>query len=173
MARGYLLIFAGLAVGWITFPADAQEAVESACLDFSSPQEAQAFFETEGGPEHDPHGLDSDGNGVACDGVDVGVLAESGNIVLAQGTTPDPNSQGPPGQGQTASPTPTTPGASPTSTATPATPTPSALPLSGGPVETYGITGGVLVLGGLLMSRVARSRRAEQRKVDEYSLIGW
>jgi len=37
------------------------------CGDFSSQEEAQAFYEAAGGPEEDPHRLDSDGNGVACE----------------------------------------------------------------------------------------------------------
>lgn len=37
------------------------------CGDFSSQQEAQEFFEAAGGPESDPHDLDRDGDGIACD----------------------------------------------------------------------------------------------------------
>lgn len=37
------------------------------CSDFETQEEAQAFFEDEGGPEQDPHGLDQDGDGVACE----------------------------------------------------------------------------------------------------------
>ncbi len=37
------------------------------CLDFISRAEAQAFYESEGGPGADPHGLDPDGDGIACD----------------------------------------------------------------------------------------------------------
>ncbi len=36
------------------------------CGDFSEWQEAQAFFESQGGPDEDPHGLDGDGDGIAC-----------------------------------------------------------------------------------------------------------
>lgn len=36
------------------------------CSDFESWQEAQDFFLSEGGPSEDPHRLDGDGNGVAC-----------------------------------------------------------------------------------------------------------
>ena len=36
------------------------------CSDFNTWQEAQSFFESEGGPESDPHRLDRDGDGVAC-----------------------------------------------------------------------------------------------------------
>ena len=36
------------------------------CSDFTEWREAQAFFEAQGGPESDPHGLDRDGDGIAC-----------------------------------------------------------------------------------------------------------
>ncbi len=37
------------------------------CSDFSSHQEAQRFYEAEGGPGQDPHRLDGDGDGLACE----------------------------------------------------------------------------------------------------------
>ncbi len=37
------------------------------CDDFSSQQEAQTFFNEQGGPTKDPHGLDRDGDGVVCE----------------------------------------------------------------------------------------------------------
>lgn len=37
------------------------------CSDFASQAAAQAFFEGAGGPEADPHGLDGDGDGIACE----------------------------------------------------------------------------------------------------------
>ena len=37
------------------------------CGDFTSQAEAQRFFEAAGGPESDPHRLDSEGDGVACE----------------------------------------------------------------------------------------------------------
>jgi hypothetical protein len=39
------------------------------CSDFRTQAEAQRFFEAEGGPDRDPHRLDSDGDGVACEGL--------------------------------------------------------------------------------------------------------
>lgn len=47
--------------------ADAPKVDDRDCSDFSSQQEAQTFFESAGGPEVDPHQLDGDGNGVACE----------------------------------------------------------------------------------------------------------
>ena len=37
------------------------------CSDFGTWQEAQDFFLSEGGPSHDPHRLDRNGDGVACE----------------------------------------------------------------------------------------------------------
>lgn len=37
------------------------------CSDFSTQAEAQRFFEAAGGPARDPHRLDSDGDGEACE----------------------------------------------------------------------------------------------------------
>lgn len=37
------------------------------CSDFSTQKEAQAFFEANGGPARDPHKLDQDKDGVACE----------------------------------------------------------------------------------------------------------
>ena len=37
------------------------------CSDFATQREAQRFFEDEGGPRDDPHGLDGDNDGIACE----------------------------------------------------------------------------------------------------------
>lgn len=37
------------------------------CSDFASWDDAQQFYEAEGGPERDPHRLDSDQDGIACE----------------------------------------------------------------------------------------------------------
>jgi len=37
------------------------------CGDFATHAQAQAFFMANGGPSSDPHGLDRDGDGVACE----------------------------------------------------------------------------------------------------------
>ena len=39
------------------------------CGDFSSQAEAQRFFEDEGGPSSDYHGLDRDKDGIACESI--------------------------------------------------------------------------------------------------------
>lgn len=42
------------------------------CPDFASQQEAQDFFEAQGGPAEDPHNLDADNDGQACEDSDFG-----------------------------------------------------------------------------------------------------
>lgn len=43
------------------------ESGDRDCPDFSSQAEAQRFFIANGGPTHDPHNLDRDGDGIACE----------------------------------------------------------------------------------------------------------
>ena len=46
---------------------DTGSFVDQDCADFSTQNEAQRFFEQEGGPQDDPHGLDADSDGIACE----------------------------------------------------------------------------------------------------------
>ena len=57
-----LLIGAGLA---ISGPAAAGEDLD--CSDFPDQATAQRFYEEQGGPQSDPHNLDGDHDGVACE----------------------------------------------------------------------------------------------------------
>lgn len=41
--------------------------IDHDCPDFSTPRDAQLFFEANGGPDYDPHDLDRDGDGFACE----------------------------------------------------------------------------------------------------------
>jgi hypothetical protein len=41
--------------------------VDRNCDDFATQREAQQFFLSEGGPSQDPHGLDADHDGIACE----------------------------------------------------------------------------------------------------------
>ncbi|WP_419180497.1 excalibur calcium-binding domain-containing protein [Bacillus salipaludis] len=41
--------------------------IDHDCPDFDSQEDAQLFFEANGGPDEDPHDLDRDGDGMACD----------------------------------------------------------------------------------------------------------
>jgi hypothetical protein len=45
----------------------ALQFVDRDCKDFSSQREAQRFFEAAGGPARDPHRLDQDRDGIACE----------------------------------------------------------------------------------------------------------
>lgn len=47
-------------------PAQGQTA-DRDCSDFSNQAEAQRFYEAQGGPQSDPHRLDGDNDGVACE----------------------------------------------------------------------------------------------------------
>ena len=42
-------------------------ARDYACSDFSTWRQAQRFYKTHGGPRHDPHRLDADQDGIACE----------------------------------------------------------------------------------------------------------
>ena len=61
------------------------------CSDFYTWSEAQAFFESQGGPSSDPHKLDRDGDGIACQtlpGAPSGLLTpESGDVEMASLTS--------------------------------------------------------------------------------------
>jgi hypothetical protein len=69
----------------------SQEADDSDCEDFASREEAQNFFEQEGGPEEDPHFLDADNDGVACEGF----RAPTGGVDSGGGGTADPGRPSP------------------------------------------------------------------------------
>jgi LPXTG-motif cell wall-anchored protein len=164
------------------------QSAEPGCYDFGSQAEAQEFFEDEGGPESDPHGLDSDDDGVACEGLsEVGVgAAFSGQVVLAQATgspSPTPSGSASPTPTGGSSPTPTASGtATPIATTTPI-PAASALPKTGSPVYVLAIVALCLVLSGLFFVGFAVSRklipvtvdkRQERPRLrDDYDLLGW
>ncbi len=63
-----LLAVALWILGMMWFP-EIAEGVEPDrdCSDFSHWEDAQAFFLKEGGPDDDPHNLDGDDNGIACE----------------------------------------------------------------------------------------------------------
>lgn len=49
-------------------PKDTGTSLEDKdCEDFDTQKEAQDFFDTEGGPQSDPHDLDRDKDGVVCE----------------------------------------------------------------------------------------------------------
>jgi hypothetical protein len=42
-------------------------AADKDCSDFSSWRQAQRFYKRHGGPRYDPHRLDADRDGIACE----------------------------------------------------------------------------------------------------------
>ena len=54
-------------VGRSVYGRTEQRTGDRNCSDFASPTEAQRFFLAAGGPVRDPHGLDRDGDGNACE----------------------------------------------------------------------------------------------------------
>ena len=98
-----------------TQPAESDPAFEDRnCSDFSAWSDAQQFFEAAGGPTDDPHGLDRDGDGIACRSL------------------PGAPGNSSPGAIPTAKPT-VTPTPYPSATRTPATPTPTLSPTLAAP----------------------------------------
>lgn len=55
-----------LALAGLSLAAPAQ-AYDRDCSDFSTQRQAQDFYLSQGGPQQDPHRLDADGDGRACD----------------------------------------------------------------------------------------------------------
>ena len=48
-------------------PVTARTTRDHDCADFASHAEAQGFYEAHGGPDRDPHRLDRDRDGLACE----------------------------------------------------------------------------------------------------------
>jgi Spy/CpxP family protein refolding chaperone len=51
----------------LAFAAAPATAADKDCSDFSSWRQAQKFYKKHGGPKHDPHRLDADHDGIACE----------------------------------------------------------------------------------------------------------
>ncbi|WP_319804146.1 thermonuclease family protein [Nocardioides dongkuii] len=81
------------AAGLIGFTVTPAQAADKDCADFATQRAAQIFFLNHGGPQNDPHGLDSEDDGVAC---------ESNPCPCYYGKTP-------PGGGGDSNPPPSTP----------------------------------------------------------------
>jgi Excalibur calcium-binding domain len=61
------LITAVVVAAALTIPAASATAGDKDCSDFSSWRAAQNFYKRHGGPRYDPHRLDADHDGVACE----------------------------------------------------------------------------------------------------------
>ena len=55
------------AVVAVAFTASPASAGDKDCSDFNTWQEAQKFYKRHGGPQRDPHRLDGDDDGIACE----------------------------------------------------------------------------------------------------------
>jgi hypothetical protein len=51
----------------LAFAASPALAADKDCSDFSTWRQAQRFYKNHGGPQHDPHRLDGDDDGIACE----------------------------------------------------------------------------------------------------------
>lgn len=51
----------------LAFAAAPAAAADKDCSDFSSWRQAQRFYKKQGGPRYDPHRLDADRDGIACE----------------------------------------------------------------------------------------------------------
>jgi hypothetical protein len=60
----FVALVAAVAVAAAAAPASA---ADKDCSDFSSWRQAQSFYKKHGGPRYDPHRLDADRDGVACE----------------------------------------------------------------------------------------------------------
>jgi Excalibur calcium-binding domain len=61
------LVAATVAVAALIIPASSAPAADKDCSDFRSWRAAQNFYRNHGGPRRDPHRLDGDRDGVACE----------------------------------------------------------------------------------------------------------
>ncbi|HST68456.1 MAG TPA: excalibur calcium-binding domain-containing protein [Solirubrobacterales bacterium] len=51
----------------VAFAASPASAADKDCSDFKTWREAQKFYKRHGGPQRDPHRLDGDDDGIACE----------------------------------------------------------------------------------------------------------
>ena len=51
----------------LAFSASPVSAGDKDCSDFDTWREAQKFYKRHGGPQRDPHRLDGDDDGIACE----------------------------------------------------------------------------------------------------------
>ena len=70
-----IILLAGGGFFWFTSKADRTSSIggsreirgDKDCSDFATQSEAQKFYEEQGGPNSDPHRLDRDRDGIACE----------------------------------------------------------------------------------------------------------
>lgn len=64
-----VLVCGAAVAAWLASGPAASAQDDRDCSDFATQEEAQRFFEEQGGPEQDPHMLDPDKDGKACEGL--------------------------------------------------------------------------------------------------------
>jgi hypothetical protein len=60
-------LVASTAVVVLAFTAAPAPAADKDCADFNTWRQAQNFYKKHGGPKYDPHRLDADRDGIACE----------------------------------------------------------------------------------------------------------
>jgi hypothetical protein len=60
-------VVASTAVVVLAFTAAPVSAADKDCADFNTWRQAQNFYKKHGGPRYDPHRLDADRDGIACE----------------------------------------------------------------------------------------------------------
>jgi hypothetical protein len=65
MRRLFALVTVVAAV--LAFGVQPAAARDYDCADFATHKQAQKFFKRHGGPQRDPHRLDGDNDGIACE----------------------------------------------------------------------------------------------------------
>jgi endonuclease YncB( thermonuclease family) len=87
--RGVVLALISLVAGTLLTLGGAgpAAAADKDCSDFDTQAQAQAFFINAGGPSSDPHGLDADDDGRACDSLPCPCSTSTSGGGTATGTT--------------------------------------------------------------------------------------
>src|SRR5688500_1422490 len=64
---GLVILSLGAGLLFLIAPTTPAAAADRDCGDFSTQRAAQDFFLDQGGPQNDPHRLDADSDGIACE----------------------------------------------------------------------------------------------------------
>ena len=115
-------------------PAAMGQTGDRDCADFATQADAQAFFLAQGGPAADPHRLDADNDGIACENLPLGPAVPLPTVPVDQYAAPD----------QYAVPQ------------QPTQPQAQALPTTGGPAPLLLPAAGLLLGAGLIGLRMIR-----------------
>jgi hypothetical protein len=65
--RACSVLLVAAAIAGLAMSSEGAVAADRDCGDFSTQRKAQRFFLKQGGPRSDPHRLDADNDGVACE----------------------------------------------------------------------------------------------------------